>query len=247
MSKSIDERVVELRFDNKQFESGASQSMSTLDKLKSKLNFKGAEESFNKLDKASSSLKFTVLSNGVEAVHAQFSKLEIAGITALQRITNQAIDTGERLAKSLSIDQISEGWDKYNSKNSNVQTIANSTGKTIEEVEGYLAKLMWFSDETSYSFSDMTSSLATLTAAGADIDKIIPMITGIANATAFAGKGSAEFSRSIYNLNQSYSAGYLQYMDWKSLQNAGTASKQLIEELIKAGEEVGTIQKAKLL
>lgn len=246
MSKSIDERVVELRFDNKQFEEGASQSMSTLDKLKEKLNFKGAQDSFKKIDNASSSLKFTVLSNAVETVHAKFSALEIVGITALQRITNQAIDTGERLAKSLSIDQISAGWEKYNSKNSSVQTIANSTGKTIEEVEGYLAKLMWFSDETSYSFTDMTSSLATLTAAGADIDKIIPMITGIANATAFAGKGSAEFSRSIYNLNQSYSAGYLQYMDWKSLQNAGTASKQLIEELIKAGEEVGTIQKGEV-
>lgn len=246
MSKSIDERVVELRFDNKQFEEGASQSMSTLDKLKEKLNFKGAQDSFKKIDNASSSLKFTVLSNAVETVHAKFSALEIVGITALQRITNQAIDTGERLAKSLSIDQISAGWEKYNSKNASVQTIANSTGKSVEEVEKYLDKLMWFADETSYSFTDMTSSLATLTNSGGDIEKVIPMITGIANATAFAGKGAAEFSRTIFNLGQSYTAKYLTAQDWKSLQLAGTASKQLIEELIRAGEEVGTIQKGEV-
>lgn len=242
MSKSIDERVVELRFDNKQFESGASQSMSTLDKLKSKLNFKGAEESFNKLDKASSSLKFTVLSNGVEAVHAKFSALEIAGITALQRITNQAIDTGERLVKSLSVDQISTGFDKYNTITANVQTLVNSTGKSMDEIYGYLEKLNWYSDETSYGLTDMTSALSEMSASGGDIDKLIPMIIGVANATAFAGKSAQDFKYALqFGINQAYGLGYLGTQDWKSITRID--SKQLRQAIIDAGELLGTIEK----
>ena len=94
-------------------------------------------------------------------------------------------------------------------------------------MNGYLSKLMWFSDETSYSFTDMTQSLGQLTASGGDIEKVIPMIMGMANATAYAGKGASEFSRVIYNLNQSYSQGYLSLMDWKSVELAGVATAEL--------------------
>lgn len=242
MSKSIDERVVELRFDNKQFEEGASQSMSTLDKLKEKLNFKGAQDSFKKIDNASSSLKFTVLSNAVETVHAKFSALEIVGITALQRITNQAIDTGERLVKSLSIDQISTGFDKYNTITTNVQTLVNSTGKSMDEIYGYLEKLNWYSDETSYGLTDMTSALSEMSASGGDIDKLIPMIIGVANATAFAGKSAQDFKYALqYGINQAYGLGYLGSQDWKSITRID--SKQLRQALIDAGELLGTIEK----
>lgn len=39
MAKTVDERVVSMKFDNQQFERGVSKTMSTLDKFKSKLNF----------------------------------------------------------------------------------------------------------------------------------------------------------------------------------------------------------------
>ena len=142
-------------------------------------------------------------------------------------ITNKFVDAGEKLVKSLSIDQVASGWDKYTEKTSNVQTIMNATGKSIDQVNGYLNKLMWYSDETSYSFSEMTSALSQMTAAGGNIDKMIPMIMGIANATADAGKTGFAFQSTIRNLTQSYSAGHLQLQDWKSLNLMGTASEAL--------------------
>ena len=197
MSKTIDNKVVSMEFDNSKFEKNVQTSMSTLDKLKKALNFDSASKGFQKIEAESGKVNMSGLSGAIENVKVKFSAMEIVAITALSNITNSAINAGKRLIASLSIDQITAGWSKFEQKTASVQTIINSTGKSINEVNEYLDKLMWFSDETSYSFSDMTSSLAQLTSAGGDIDKLIPMIEGIANATAFGGKGTAEFSRAI--------------------------------------------------
>lgn len=246
MSKSIDERIVSMQFDNKQFEAGTKQTMNTLDKLKKALKMDGAAKGLDDVSKAAAKVSFHPLTEGLETVKLKFS----ASYALAERYFNKMMDWVERLGKKmvneLSIDQISAGWSKYTQKTSSVQTIMNATGKSIDEVNSVLEKLMWFSDETSYAFTDMTSSLAQLASSGANVDKIIPMITGIANATAYAGKGSSEFSRAIYNLNQSYGAGYLQLMDWKSLELAGVASKQLKQELISAAEALGKIKKGEI-
>lgn len=244
MSKEVDERVVEMRFDNRQFEQGVATTMSTLDKFKQKLNFNGATKGLDEIGAAASKVDMSGLGAGVESVSAKFSALQVIGITALANITNSAVDAGKKLVSSLSIDQVTAGWSKYEQKTASVQTIMNATGKSIEEVNGYLEKLMWFSDETSYGFTDMTSALATMTSSGGDIEKLIPLITGVANATAFAGKGASEFSRVMqYAVNQAYSLGYMQVQDWKTIEGATVNSKQLIESLIKAGEELGKIEK----
>lgn len=241
VSKTIDERVVEMRFDNKNFEANVQTSMSTIEKLKRSLNFSDTANSFDKLSSSASKVDMSGLSNGVETVRARFSALQVVAVTALANITNSAINAGKNLVSSLTIDQVTAGWTKYEQKTASVQTIMNATGKSIDEVNGYLDKLMWYSDETSYGFTDMTQSLGQLTSAGGDIEKLIPMIEGIANATAFAGKGANEFSRAIYNLNQSYSAGYLQYMDWKSLDWAGASSKQLKQTFIDTAIALGKL------
>lgn len=244
MSRTIDERVVEMKFDNKQFETNVRTSMSTLEKLKESLNMRGAAKSFEELDKASKKVDMSGLGSAVESVRLKFSALQVVAITALQNITNSAISAGERLVRALSIDQVSAGWDKLTQKTSSVQTLVNSTGKTVDEINSYLEKLMWYSDETSYGFTDMTSALATMVSSGGDINKLIPMIEGVANATAFAGKGASEFSRIMqYAVNQAYSLGYMQVADWKTIEGATVNSKQLIQSLITAGEELGKIKK----
>lgn len=246
MATTIDTKVVEMKFDNKDFEKNTRQTMSTLEKLKAKLHFKGASDGLESISKAARNVKMDGLANGIETVNAKFSAMDVIATTALVNITNSAINAGKHLVASISTDQISEGWNKMGQQMSSMQTLMNSTGKDIEEIEGYLDELMWYSDETSYSFTDMTSALANMTATGGDIEKLVPMIRGMANATAYAGKGAAEFSRVIFNLNQSYGAGHLQLMDWKSVQLAGANSKQLTEELIRAGEELGTIKKGQV-
>lgn len=243
MSQEVDERVVEMRFDNAQFEKNVHQTMQSLERLNDSLRLDGAEKGFEKIGDASAKVDFDEMQGALDNLSGKFSAVEVMGVAALSHITRQAVDTGEKLVKSLSLDQVTSGWNKYAQKTASVQTIMNATGKSIAKVNGYLSKLMWFSDETSYSFTDMTQSLGQLTASGGDIEKVIPMIMGMANATAYAGKGASEFSRVIYNLNQSYSQGYLSLMDWKSVELAGVATAELKKQIIDTGVELGKIKK----
>lgn len=241
MSREVDSRVVEMRFDNENFEKNTKKTISSIDRLMEKLQFKGAEKGFEKLDAAAKDVDFATMQTSLDRLESKFSSLNIVATTALVNITNKFVDAGEKLVKSLSIDQVASGWDKYTEKTSNVQTIMNATGKSIDQVNGYLNKLMWYSDETSFSFNEMTSALSSMTATGGDIEKLLPMIMGIANSVADAGQSGEAFVHTIRNLTQSYSTGFLNLQDWNSLAIAKTNSKALIENLIEAGKELGTL------
>ena len=239
MSTSIDNRIVEMQFDNSQFEKGIGKSIKSLEKLKKGLKMDEAAQSLSKLQKIGDSFSLAKIADGIDNLTYRFSWMgrTVSGI--LDNLTFKA----KALIRSMSVNQISAGWSKYADKTGYVQTIMNATGKSIDEVNKYLDKLMWFSDETSYSFVDMTQALGTLTSSGGDINKLIPMLEGMANATAFAGKSAAEFQRTMYNLNQSYSSGYMQYIDWKSVEMAGVGSEQLKQAFIDAGKALGTLTK----
>lgn len=246
MSQEVDSRVVEMRFDNANFEKNTRKTIASVDRLMEKLQFKGAEKGLEKLNAAAKDVDFGPMDESLTVLERHFSAFEIVAATALVNITNKFVNAGEKLVKSLSVDQVMSGWDKYTEKTGNVQTIMNATGKSIDQVNGYLNKLMWYSDETSYSFNEMTSALSQMTAAGGRIDKIIPMIMGIANATADAGKIGFAFQSTIRNLTQSYSAGHLQLQDWKSLNLMGTATKALKQELIDTAVELGVIKEGEV-
>lgn len=228
---SIDQRIVEMQFDNQQFEKGIQTSLKSLTSLKQSL----------RLDRAKDGIDETAES--VKNLAHQFTLFGRIALKVKDTIADLVVNRGKQLVKSLSIDQVSSGWTKYGQKTTSVQAIMNATGKSIDEVNGYLDKLMWFSDETSYSFTEMTSALGTMTSSGGDINKLIPMIEGMAAATSFAGKGAAEFSRVIYNLNQSYGQGYLSFLDWKSVEGANVNSEQLKQTLIDTAVALGTLKK----
>ena len=251
MSSSIDQRIVEMQFKNSEFEKGIKQSIKSLENLDKSLNLKnkdvnlkGATSSIEDLQRAGNSFALTRMAEQIDTISSKFTLLGRMGLEVMDRLASRVVDVGVNFAKSVSTSQISQGWDKYNNKMASVQTIMNSTGASVDEVNKTLDKLMWFSDETSFNFGEMTSSLATMTSSGGDMAKLIPMIEGIATATAFAGKGASEFSRVIYNLNQSYGQGYLSYMDWRSVELAGVGSKQLKQALMDAAVEAGTLKKA---
>ena len=236
---SIDERVVQMQFENSQFEKGIKETVKSLGLLKKSLNLDNATDSIEHLQKVGDSFSLAKISSQLDKLVERTSWFGRTIRREIDSITAQTINLG----KSLSVGQIGSGWSKYEQKTSSVQTIINATGKSIEEVNGYLDKLMWFSDETSYNFTEMTAALGTLTSSGGNIEKMIPMIEGMATATAFAGKSANEFSRVIYNLNQSYSQGYLSLMDWKSVELAQVGSEQLKQTLIDTAVELGTLKK----
>lgn len=243
MASSIDNRVAQLTLENKQFEAAAAQSLKTVNKLDDAFKMADGVKGMKDLGEATKSVNVEGLLNSVNKVRVQFVAMEEAARQLIRSVTHDIYQQGKALVKGLTIDPIQAGWTKYSEKLSSVQTLMNATGKDIDTINTYLDRLMWFSDETSYGFTDMTSALAQMTASGGDVEKLIPMIQGIANATAFAGKGASEFSRVMYNLNQSYSAGYLSLMDWKSVELAGASSKELKNILIDTAKQVGTLNK----
>lgn len=243
MASSIDNRVAQLTLENKQFEAAAAQSLKTVNKLDDAFKMADGIKGMKDLGDATKSVNVAGLLNSANKVRVQFVAMEEAARQLIRSVTQDIYQQGKTLVKGLTIDPIQAGWTKYSEKLSSVQTLMNATGKDIDTINTYLDRLMWFSDETSYGFTDMTSALAQMTASGGDVEKLIPMIQGIANATAFAGKGAAEFSRVMYNLNQSYSAGYLSLMDWKSVELAGASSKELKNILIDTAKQVGTLNK----
>lgn len=241
MSSIIDERVVEMQFDNREFEKNVATTLKTLDNLKSSLELDGATKGFESIDKASRNIDLSSFGDAIDTVSVKFSALETMAVAALFNITNRAVDAGIQLAKSLSLDQISAGWDKYGDKTTSVQTIIAATGKSIEEVEEQLDRLNWFTDETSYNFVDMTSNIGKFTSNGVDLEKAVTAMQGIAVEAAISGQNAQAASRAMYNFSQAMGAGVMKVQDWMSIENANMATKEFKEVIIETAKELGTL------
>ena len=148
MSRTVDERVVSMQFDNKQFENNVQTSLSTLDKLKQSLNLSRAAKGFENIGSAAKSINFSGLSGTVDAVKERFSALEVMAVTALANITNSAVNTGKQMLNSLTVEPIKQGFGEYELKLDSVQTIMASTGESLETVNGYLQELNTYADNT---------------------------------------------------------------------------------------------------
>ena len=254
MTATIDQRVVSMKFDNKQFESGVTTTLSSLAKLKSGLNLTGATKG---LDNISSSAKkinldgaikglenvsdaakkvnFDGATKGVETFKQSFSALEIAGVTALVNITNSALEAGKNLVKSLALDPIMDGFREYETQMNAVQTIlanTSSKGSTLDDVNAALAELNTYSDKTIYNFTEMTKNIGTFTAAGVDLDSATSAIKGIANLAAVSGSTSQQASTAMYQLSQAIASGKVNLQDWNSVVNAGMGG-QVFQDALK--------------
>ena len=243
MSETIDNRVVEMRFDNQQFESGVQTSLSTLEKLKQSLNLSGAAKGLDEVSNSAKGLDFSHLSGAVDTVRERFSALQIMGVTALANIANSAVNAGKQLVESLTIAPIKQGFDEYELKMGAVQTIMASSGASLKEVNGYLQELNTYSDKTIYSFSDMTQSIGKFTNAGVGLDDAVKAIQGISNEAAVSGANANEASRAMYNFAQALSAGSVKLIDWKSIENANMATVEFKQSLLDTALAMGTVKK----
>ena len=235
MSKEVDERVVEMRFNNALFENKVQQTMRSLTALNEKLMFKGAEKGFEKVSDASEKVKFNALLNALDNLSQKFSAVEVIGVTALMRITNQAVDAGERLVKALSLDPIISGFQEYETQINAVQTIlanTSSKGTTLDQVNAALDELNHYADLTIYNFTEMTRNIGTFTAAGVDLNTSVSAIKGIANLAAVSGSTSQQASTAMYQFSQALASGTVKLQDWNSVVNAGMGG-QVFQDALK--------------
>ncbi len=243
MSRSIDERIVEMRFDNKQFEDNVQTSLSSLDKLKQSLDMSGAAKGLESVGESAKRCDMSGLSSAVETVRVKFSALEVMAVTALTNITNSAINAGKQMLRSLTVEPISQGFGEYELKMGSIQTIMASTGENLETVNKYLDELNRYADKTIYSFSDMTSNIGKFTNAGVKLEDAVKAIQGVSNEAAVSGANANEASRAMYNFAQALSAGYVKLIDWKSIENANMATVEFKNQLIDTAVALGTVVK----
>lgn len=244
-SKEVEERVLKMTFDNESFERKTKQSLATLEKLKSSLDFRGASKGLENITSSTNILSknINVLSNGVQSIKHEFSSLEVVGATCLVNLTNSAIKAGKNIVNALALEPVKTGFQEYETKMGAIQTILTNTAKqgtSLNEVIDALDELNLYADKTIYNFQQMTKNVGTFTAAGLDLQTSTASIQGIANLAAASGSTSQQASTAMYQLSQALSAGYVKLMDWNSVVNAGMGGTLFQDALKETAKEMGT-------
>lgn len=249
MSTTVDNRVVQMRFDNEEFEKKAGKSLSTLDRLKNALKFSGASKNLDKVNESFKEVDANPLLKAIEGINGGLTTM-VAKATLVNRATNALIDTTKRFVNSMTLDQVNAGWDKYAEKTSAVQTIMSATSKDFKDtgvqmnyVNSQLEKLNWFTDETSYNFTEMVGNIGKFTSNGIKLDRSVTAMQGIATWAARSGANANEASRAMYNLSQALSTGAVKLIDWKSIENANMATAEFKENAIEAAVALGKLKK----
>lgn len=239
---SVDQRVVDMQFNNRQFESGVQTSIKSLNDLKKGLDLEGSAKGLSALDKAGKSFSLAGIAEGVETIASRFTTLGIVGVTALANITNSAVNAGKRMVSALTVDPIMKGFEEYETKMGAIQTILTNTaskGTTLNDVNKALEELNAYADQTIYNFSEMTKNIGTFTAAGVDLKTSTTSIKGIANLAAGSGSSALQASTAMYQLSQAIAAGSVKLQDWNSVVNAGMGGELFQKALEKTAKELG--------
>ena len=241
---TVDERIVEMRFDNDQFEHGVDTSLKSLEKLKKGLDLSGAADSLSTLQTTADSFNISGISDNVDKIANRFSVFGIVADEAIRRVTDSLFSLGERATqtiKSLTIDQIPVGFDKYERKIQSVQTIMNATGYSIDKVNESLDKLNWYTDETSYNFSDMVDNIGKFTSSRVPLETAVTSMIGIANAAGLAGASTQDASHAMEGFSKAIAQGYMSRQNWQWIRTAHMDTAQFKETLLEAAAAEGTL------
>ena len=241
MAKEVDTKVVEMQFNNKQFEKNVSESLTTIEKLKKALTFEGIKNGLESISFAAKKVTLAPIENAAKSLSHQFKLTEVAAITAVANITNSAVNAAKRITKEFTVKPISDGFQEFELKMGSIQTIIAGTGESLETVNRLLNELNIYSDKTIYSFKDMTSNIGKFTNAGVKLEPAVKAIQGIANVAAVSGAKTEEASRAMYNFSQALSAGAVKLIDWKSIENANMATVEFKQTLIDTAVAMGTL------
>lgn len=243
MSTQIDNKVVSMQFDNTNFEKNVAQSMSTLDKLKEKMNFKGFSDGLDKFNKQLKQTDFAQVQKSLDTVTVKFDKWSYVAAQQFDRMIQKAEQMSKRLVDALTIEPIKSGLEEYETQINAVQTILANTeskGSTLSDVKQSLGELNTYADKTIYNFTEMTKNIGTFTAAGVGLQDATKAIQGIANLAAVSGSTSQQASTAMYQLSQALSAGKVSLQDWNSVVNAGMGGEVFQRALVRTSEMMGT-------
>lgn len=239
----MDNKIVSLQFDNKNFEANVAQSMSTLEKLQKSLKLKDASKGFEDIENAAKKIDVTPVEKQIDKIERVFNAKTAIMFSVVSRFTNRVADKIESVFRKFTIEPVKQGWDEYGLKIQSVQTILNSSGESLDEVKTKIEELNHYADKTIYSFSDMTNNIGKFTNANVPLNKATKAIQGVANVAASAGVGANEASRAMYNFSQALSIGSVKLLDWKSIENANMATNEFKTQLLETAAAMKVVTK----
>lgn len=246
--QAVDQRIVEMKFDNADFESKVGQTLATLTKLREKTKMEDAGEGMDKLAKSVNNVDISRLADGIDALNQKFSVLGVAGQQVIRNLTGSFMNLANQASQAV-LEAPKDGWKEYELYTDSVKTILNSAKDanglpvTLDQVNKRLAELNEYSDKTIYSFSDMTQNIGKFTNAGVDLDSAVKAIQGVANVAALSGANANDAARAMYNFGQALGSGSIKLIDWKSIENANMATVDFKKNLLDMAEKLGTVRK----
>lgn len=232
-----------MKFDNRQFLDGVKTTTSALGELTKMFGFKGAKKGIDDLEKDVSDFNLGPMEKAADGVSKAFLAMSAVAFTVIQNITNRVVDFGIQMAKSFTLDPLIQGFQEYELKLGSIQTIMAGSGADLDTVNAKLEELNTYADKTIYSFADMTTNIGKFTNAGVDLDTAVASIQGVANVAAVSGANAGEASRAMYNFAQALSKGYVQLIDWKSIELANMGTVEFKTQLLDAAVAAGTLRK----
>lgn len=244
---SVDDRIVNMEFNNSQFQKGVSDTSKSLEDLNTKLKLPTGTKGLSDIDSAAKKLSLQGVADGVQAIAGKFSALSVIGVTALATIASKAVDAGIQVVKSLTIDPVKAGLDSYTEQINATQTILANTaasGATLGSVTDVLKTLQTYAQQTVYSFSDMTTNIGRFTAAGVGLQDATDAIKGMSNFAALTGASTQQLSGAMYQVSQALATGVIRLQDWNSLSNANLGTKSMQTALEETARTLGDHGKA---
>jgi len=233
-NSEVDSRVLEMVFDNGKFNKNVDETISTINKLKDSLFFNESEENIERFRNNAC--------DAFDKITVEISALDIAIATHVSNMVTHLENAATAFVKSLSVDNISSGWSKFADKTTAVGTLITQ-GYDIETVTEQLEKLNWYTDETSYNFTDMVSNISKFTAAGRNLEDSVTAMMGIANWAAASGQNASVASRAMYQLSQAMGAGYMRALDWRSVETYNMTNVEFKKKALESAVYLGTLKK----
>lgn len=196
MSKKVDERVVEMRFENGQFEKGVAQSTESLNKLKKSLNLEGAAkglENVNSVAKNTSGIES--LAASLEKVERRFSTMGIVGMRVIENLTDSAMRFAKKTVSFVTGGIINGGKRRaMNLENANFQL--QGLLKNEEAVAAVMKNVSDAVDGTAYSLDAAAKVASQLAASGMKAgDQMFSALRGVAGVAAMTNSSYEDIGR----------------------------------------------------
>lgn len=187
MSKKVDERVVEMRFENGQFERGVAQSTESLNNLRKSLNLEGAAKGLENVNSAAKNTSgIESLAASLEKVEHRFSTMGIVGMRVIQNLTDSAMRLANRAIRFLTGGIVQGGINRAkNLENAHFQL--QGLLKDEEAVSAVMKNVNDSVDGTAYSLDAAAKVASQLAAsgmrAGDEMYKSLRAVAGVAAMT----------------------------------------------------------------